>query len=434
MKLFNYPEKVQHWDRLINAYAQQKVEFGAEGVADKVAEIEAMLKRKIAELDAMPNDAALKAREPDELDEIKALRPAGKRRLWTSLPDDFRDRLEASLLGRCAGCTLGSIVEGWSVERMEAWAEYLGDEYPLVDYWSEAEQPHQRKYQTSLREDFTPAKMNGVPTDDDINYTLLGMMIMEEYGIDFTTDELGEAWVKYLPFAFTAEGIALDNLRKGVAPMTAAVVDNPYLNWIGADIRSDPWAYAAPGYPEMAAEFAHRDSYVSHRRNGIYGAMFFSAAISAAFTVDSTVEALQIGLEEIPADCYLAQEVRWALDMAPQIKNYRDAADMCQQRYPDMGGAHAINNAVLTVWGLTVGGDDYSKVIGHTVAMGQDNDCTAATAGSIWGAVYGKAAIPKHWYKNFNNKIHTFLYHQTPFAIDDVVDRFMALAETVVCD
>ena len=434
MKLFNYPEKVQHWDRLINAYAQQKVEFGAEGVADKVAEIEALLKRKIAELDAMPNDAALKAREPDELDEIKALRPAGKRRMWTSLPDDFRDRLEASLLGRCAGCTLGSIVEGWSVQRMENWAEYLGDEYPLVDYWSEAEQPHQRKYQTSLREDFTPAKMNGVPTDDDINYTLLGMMIMEEYGIDFTTDELGEAWVKYLPFAFTAEGIALDNLRKGVAPMTAAVVDNPYLNWIGADIRSDPWAYAAPGYPEKAAEFAHRDSYVSHRRNGIYGAMFFSAAISAAFTVDSTVEALQIGLEEIPADCYLAQEVRWALDMAPQVKDYRDAADMCQQRYPDMGGAHAINNAVLTVWGLTVGGDDYSKVIGHTVAMGQDNDCTAATAGSIWGAVYGKAAIPKHWYKNFNNKIHTFLYHQTPFAIDDVVDRFMALAETVVCD
>ena len=94
-----------------------------------------------------------------------------------------------------------------------------------------------------------------------------------------------------------------------------------------------------------------------------------------------------------------------------------------------MGGAHAINNTVLTVWGLTVGGDDYSKVIGETVAMGKDNDCTAATAGSIWGAVYGKSAIPKHWYKNFNNKVHTFLYHQTPFAIDNTIDRFIALAE-----
>ena len=432
MRLFEYPDKVAAWERVINAYAQQKVEFGASGVTEKVAEIEALLKQKVAELDALANDAELAKAEPDDLETIRSLRPEGGRRIWTSLSEDFRERLEGSWLGRCAGCTLGSIVEGWTVERMEQWAAYLGDEYPLVDYWSVAEQPHNRKYQTSLREDFTPAKMDGVPTDDDLNYTLLGLMILEEYGTDFTTDELGEAWIKYLPFAFTAEGIALDNLRAGVPPMQAAEVDNCFLNWIGADIRSDPWGYAAPGWPEKAAEFAYRDAYVSHRRNGIYAAMFFSAAISAAFAVDSTVEALKIGLEEIPADCTLAREVRWALDKAPSIANYRDAAAAIEERYPQMGGAHAINNTVLTVWGLTVGGDDYTKVIGETVAMGKDNDCTAATAGSIWGAVYGKSAIPKHWYKNFNNKVHTFLYHQSTFAIDDVLDRFVVQAEKVM--
>ncbi|MCY4071120.1 MAG: ADP-ribosylglycohydrolase family protein [Chloroflexi bacterium] len=432
MRLFEYPDKVAAWERLINAYAQQKVEFGASGVAEKVAEIEALLKQKVVELDAMANDAELAKAEPDDLETIRSLRPDGSRRMWTSLSDDFRERLEGSWLGRCAGCTLGSIVEGWTVERMEQWAEYLGDEYPLVDYWSVAEQPHNRKYQTSLREDFTPAKMDGVPTDDDLNYTLLGLMILEEYGLDFTTDDLGEAWIKYLPFAFTAEGIALANLRAGVPPMRAAEVDNCFLNWIGADIRSDPWGYAAPGWPEKAAEFAYRDAYVSHRRNGIYAAMFFSAAISGAFAVNDPVEALQIGLEEIPADCLLAREVRWALELAPSIANYRDAAAAIEERYPQMGGAHAINNTVLTVWGLTVGGDDYTKVIGETVAMGKDNDCTAATAGSIWGAVYGKSAIPKHWYKNFNNKVHTFLYHQSPFAIDDVIDRFVLQAENVM--
>ncbi|MCY3832117.1 MAG: ADP-ribosylglycohydrolase family protein [Chloroflexi bacterium] len=432
MRLFEYPEKVAAWERTINAYAQQKVEFGAPGVAEKVAEIEALLKAKVAELDALPDDPDLAKAEPNDLATIRSLRPAGKRRIWTELAPDFRERLEGSWLGRCAGCTLGSIVEGWTVERMEEWAAYLGDEYPLVDYWSQAEQPHNRKYQTSLREDFTPSKMDGVPTDDDLNYTLLGLMILEEYGPDFTTDELGEAWIKYLPFAFTAEGIALANLRKGVAPLEAAERDNPYLNWIGADIRSDPWGYAAPGFPEKAAEFAWRDAYVSHRRNGIFAAMFFSAAIAAAFAVDNTVDALKIGLEEIPADCYLAREVRWALEQAPSIANYRDAASAIDERYTVMGGAHAINNTVLTVWGLTIGGDDYSKVIGETVAMGKDNDCTAATAGSIWGAVYGKSAIPKHWYKNFNNKVHTFLYHQSPFAIDDTIDRFIAQAQKVM--
>ena len=158
MRLFEYPEKVGAWERKINAYAQQKVEFGAPGVAEKVAEIEAVIAEKIAELDALPNDAALAATEPDGLATILSLRPAGVRRQWNSLPDNFRERLEGSWLGRCAGCTLGSIVEGWTVERMEQWAEYLGDEYPLVDYWSVAEQPHMKKYQTSLREDFTPGK------------------------------------------------------------------------------------------------------------------------------------------------------------------------------------------------------------------------------------------------------------------------------------
>ena len=183
MQLFEYPDSITNWERRINAYAQQKVEFGAEGVAGKVAEIEALIEQKVAELDALQNDAELERREPDDLETILSLRPAGSRRIWTELPDDFRERLEGSWLGRCAGCTLGSIVEGWTVERMEQWAEYLGDEYPLVDYWSVAEQPHNHKYETSLREDFTPSKMDGVPTDDDLNYTLLGLMILEEYGI-----------------------------------------------------------------------------------------------------------------------------------------------------------------------------------------------------------------------------------------------------------
>ena len=48
---------------------------------------------------------------------------------------------------------------------------------------------------------------------------------------------------------------------------------------------------------------AYRDAYISHRKNGIYGEIFFSAAITAAFTVDNPLDALKIGLSEIPKDC-----------------------------------------------------------------------------------------------------------------------------------
>ena len=433
MTIYNYPEALENIDREINLWAQLKTETGAPGVADKVAEINTLIAEKLAELRALPDDPALQDKEPNDLAGIRALRPAGVRRQWSTLPEaTYRDRIEGAINGRFAGCVLGSIVECWEVDKMERWAAYNGEAFPPVDYWKEAERPNDLKYQTSLRDAFTRSRMDGVPTDDDIIYTQLGMLILEDYGPDFTVDDVGAAWMKYLPHAATAEGVALRNLHAGVPPMEAAIVDNPFMFWIGADIRSDPWGYAAPGYPEKAAEFAWRDSTISHRRNGVYGAMYFSAVIAAAFATGDPVEALEVGLAEIPADCLLAREVRWALDAAGDIKDYRGARAAVDERFAGMHRIHTINNAALTIWGLTIGGDDFTKVISETVAMGLDNDCTAATAGSIFGAAYGKHAIPEHWTRNFNNKVYSYIIGVETFALDDMVDRYTALAANVV--
>ena len=64
--------------------------------------------------------------------------------------------------------------------------------------------------------------------------------------------------------------------------------------------------------------------------------------------------------------------------------------------------------------------------------MGLDNDCTAATAGSFFGAAYGVDAIPEHWTKNFNNKLYSYINGVEKFALDDMVDRFTALAENAL--
>jgi ADP-ribosylglycohydrolase len=176
---------------------------------------------------------------------------------------------------------------------------------------------------------------------------------------------------------------------------------------------------------------AWRDAYLSHRRQGIHGEMFFSAAISAAFAVDDPVEALKIGLTEIPADCGVARAVRWALRMAPKIGNYQQARAAVDRRFAGMHVVHTINNACLTIWGLTIGGADFTRVIGETVAMGLDNDCTAATAGSIAGAVVGKRGIPRHWYRRFNDKVHSYLNRHPVFRISDLVARFTRQARRV---
>lgn len=427
-----YPEipDYRHLIDQITLYAQLKHEYGATGISPLLAEVETALSHALATMKALPESAELAAHEPNDLPGIQALRPAGPRRIWTAFNEsDYRERLAGALLGRFAGCTLGAPVEFWEIKKMAAWAEELGDAFPPVDYWREIPQRHEKRYSVSRCDAYTREKMDGVPVDDDITYTILGLLVAEDYGRNFSIAEMGKAWVKYLPMACTAEDIALTNLKKDIPAEVAGATDNPFSAWIGADIRSDPWGYLAPGQPEFAARMAYNDAYLSHRRNGIYGEMFFSAAIAAAFTVDHPLRAIEIALSEIPAECALAHDVRWALEMAPTITNYLQARTAVDEHFKGMSGVHTNNNACLTIWGLTIGGTDFTRVIGEVVAMGLDNDCTAATAGSIVGAVVGKAGIPAHWYARFNDIVRTYIIGHPQLAISDVINRFTAIAK-----
>jgi ADP-ribosylglycohydrolase len=422
-----YPSvaEIEALSRDIGLYAHLKHEYGAAGVPAVLDRAAAALRAARAALERLPDDRAMSAREPSDLAAIRRLRPEGPRRLWGALDaGSYASRLEGALIGRMAGCTLGAPVEGWPVEKMEALARETGLPFPPTGYWTSVPDPDGLRYTTSPRSAYTRDGLNGVPVDDDIAYTLLGLLILEDSGPDFAVDDVGKAWLKYLPLACTAEEVALDNLKKGVPAAAAAERNNPYREWIGADIRADPWGYAAPGWPQRAAELAWRDAFISHRRQGIYGEMYFAAAISAAFALDDPVEALRAGLGEIPRSCALARAVRWALDKAPEIRSYRDARSAVDARFAGMHPVHTVNNACLTIWGITIGGRDISRVIGETVAMGLDNDCTAATAGSIVGAVVGKKGVPGSWSRGFNDTVHSYLRERSRFSIADLVRRF----------
>lgn len=417
----------------ISEYSKLMHEYGAEGIDSVLKDVEKDLLSGLDRIKKLPVDKGMSANEPDSLNEILKLRPEGPRRLWRKFDSTrYMEKLEGALTARMAGCTLGAIVEGWSIEDMERWAKYTGDCFPPVCYWSQAKDPSLVRYGKSTCSQYTRGGMNGVPVDDDTTYTLLGLLIAEDYGMDFDVHDVGKAWLKYLPMACTAEEAALNNLKSGIDAAAAAEENNPYCQWIGADIRSDPWAYMAPGYPEKAARMAYNDAYLSHRRNGIYGEMFFSAAQSAAFEVDNAVDAIKIGLTEIPERCILAREIRWALEAGKDIKNYRDARSAVDERFKGMNPVHTINNACLTVFGLMIGGEDVSKVLSETVAMGLDNDCTAATAGSIAGAIAGIRNIPEHWYSRFNNTVYSYMNGKNKFYIDDLLKRFSKQAEIVL--
>lgn len=416
----------------LREFSRLKHEYGAD--ASKIEEVlnttYAAMEKALQLLLAIPEDAELASKEPDDLESIRSLRPQAVHKLWNAFDmQKYTGKLAGAFLGRMAGCTLGAPVEFWGVDDMRDWAAYIADQFPPTDYWSSIKDPNRKRYAVSQCYDYTRPGLNGVPVDDDITYTILGLLIAEDFGLGFSIEEAGQAWVKYLPYACTAEEVALKNLNAGVSALKSAELDNPFVQWIGADIRSDPWGYLAPGLPEKAAEMAWKDAWLSHRRAGIYGEMYFSAVISAAFALDDPIKALWAGLNEIPANCLLAEDIRWALDYGKNVSNYIEARRAVEERFGDMSGVHTNLNACLTIFGLMIGGDDFTRCIGETVAMGYDNDCTAATVGSIFGAAKGIGGIPEKWYKAFNNTVLTYINGHPALSIDDVLRRFTALAE-----
>jgi ADP-ribosylglycohydrolase len=414
-------EQLQHWMDLAKEQGANPNNIEAE--ARKFIE-EAI--RRIRSITPQPD---YKYIEPDNLDAIKELRPDGPRVLSLNLPDDILyDKILGAWLGRAAGCILGAPVEGRERVFIEAWANKLGQPYPLAEYWNDYLGVTRKHYSEPI-DNFIKGNIDHAGTDDDLVYTVLGLLILEEYGLDFTSEDVGKAWLKYLTIACTAEHIALENLKKGLVPPETALVDNPYSEWIGADIRSDPWAYAAPGLPEMAAEFGYRDARISHTRNGIYGEMFFSAVISAAFAVKNVREALEIGLTEIPKTSRMAETVIETMGWIDKDRDWDKTWNRIAEKYNGMHIVHTLNNAAHTISALLYADGDFERAVAFAVMAGLDTDCTAATAGSIMGAILGAKNIPQKWIAPLNDRLTTYLIGQEEQKFSDLAQRTLVIAK-----
>lgn len=364
--------------------------------------------------------------EPDDYEKILEQCPTIPK--VDEYPQDYESKIRGAVIGRFAGCTLGAPVEGWQIDAMVNYAQLLNMEFPPKNYWKDVINRENIQYEASKRYEFTESEMDGVPADDDVMYPLLNMMLVEKYGKDFTIDDMGKHWLDNMTVCCTAEYEALENLKKGV-PAEKCAEGNPYVEWIGAAIRADLYGYICPGDPLKAAKMAYNDAYLSHRRTGIYGEMYFAAVIASAFTAKSIKDALLEGLKVIPENCRLAQDIKWAIEYAPNVKDYKQAREAVDKRFPGMFWVHTRNNTCLVIFALLLAEDNYTKLISECVAMGHDNDCTTATAGSIFGAFYGIEKIDKKWYEKFNNKIKCFLQHDKFFQIEDVINRITELSK-----
>ena len=367
--------------------------------------------------------------EPSDLPGIRAARRDGQRRMTLSQAQ-ADNRIRGAWLGRCAGCMLGKPVEGWTKDQIEAVLKHAG-EYPLDDYFPPiADLPEGlRAYHSS---DTLRGNIAYGVRDDDTDYTLLGLHILEAHGPDFTPDNVAAEWLGRLPYdqVYTAEREAYRNLVMDIRPPQSALVMNPYREWIGAQIRCDGFAYGAAGRPERAAEYAWRDAVVSHVKNGIYGEMYFAAAIAAAMATDSLQEALAAGRAEIPDNCRLAEAVDDTLAWCAEDGDWQATWRRMDQKYGHYHPVHTINNAVIVILACLHAEGDLGRAICIAVMGGLDTDCNGATAGSLMGALLGAEAVAGKWVDPLNDTLYSALQGMNESSITDLARRSLQTAKS----
>jgi ADP-ribosylglycohydrolase len=368
--------------------------------------------------------------EPTTWDEISSALPQAPALTEPTVDESaLRDRLLAAWLGRCAGCNLGKPVEGWERSKIREYLEHAGC-YPLTDYFPRLDPMPEGFEMRESWPDTTRGRIRYMARDDDIDYTILGLHILETYGFDFGPHDVAREWMGRLPFllTYTAERAAYRNLVLGLDPPETATYRNPYREWIGAQIRADMWGYASPGDPERAARLAFQDASLSHVTNGIYGAMWAAALIASAFVAQDARAALEASLAQVPARSRLAETLGDMLELHERGLDWEKARDELERTCGHYGFVHTINNAAVVAAALLWGEGDFTSTIGLAVQGGWDTDCNGATAGSTFGAMHGTEALPGSWVDPLNDRVRSAIVGFDNSRISDLAERTLKLA------
>lgn len=368
--------------------------------------------------------------EPTVLADIQATLAPSPELPPLRLDDDaIRDRLLGAWLGRCAGCNLGKPVEGWPRDRIRRYLD-LADAYPITDYLPVVDSPPDDLRLNWCWRDTTRGNVEYMARDDDIDYTILGLHILEDHGLGFGPMDVAEEWLDHLPFTqvYTAERAAYRNLIRGKVAPESASHRNPYREWIGAQIRADMWGYVSPGDPQRAVHLAYQDASLSHTQNGIYGELWAAALIAVSFVIDDVRRALEVSLAFVPQRSRLAEAIRDVLQLHANGLDWEQARDAIEERYyARYSFVHTVNNAALVSAALLWGDRDFTKTIGYAVQGGWDTDCTGATAGSIFGAMHGTDALPAHWVEPLNDLVRSSIMGFDRSRLSDLATRTQRL-------
>lgn len=307
--------------------------------------------------------------------------------------EDFADQTRAAWLGQLVGAAAGTALEGYTADNI---AEVFG---PITSY---------------------PREPNTY--NDDITFEIAFLEAYREKGSAVTGEDIAARWTGMIPLGWSAEAIALNNIRRGILPPVSGSLDNPFDEWIGGQMRGTICGMVVPGQAREAARLAYMDAEISAAGNGILGEVFNAVLAARAYTLTDTRELLNSTIDLISTETEYGAVLAFARNACETSPDWRSAWAKCDEEYVEYNWIHVYPNAAAQVVALWFGEGDFDKTLEIICGIGHDVDCNAAQILCVIGIQKRSGVIAESWYKPLiADDIVTYMRRPAKIAFADLV-------------
>jgi hypothetical protein len=289
-----------------------------------------------------------------------------------------------------------------------------------------------------------PEMVGSTLNQDDLYVDMTFAAVLDEKGLDATTDDFGAMFRNAEYRLWHANLAARRALRRGVpATLSGTPEYNAHANDIDFQIEADFIGLMTPGLPQASNDLCLRAGRVMNYGDGILGGVFVSGMYSAAFFESNPRRIVEAGLATLPpASPYallISDVLEWSL-LHPDdwTEVWRLIDEKWDGREPCPSGAlHPFNidakiNGAYVALGLLYGNGSFYDTMAISTRAGQDSDCNPASAVGILGVVLGFSGIPDE-YKSGIDTIANKKFSYTDYTFNTIVsstmDRVVALVE-----
>jgi ADP-ribosylglycohydrolase len=307
---------------------------------------------------------------------------------------NFENQIKAGWIGQLIGGALGTQMEGFTKSNIE---KIYGKN--ICHY---------------LR---TPETYN-----DDITYELVFLEKFLAKGYNITSMDIAEGWLENIADGYSAEQVALENLKKGIFPPESGIYLNYYSDWIGVQMRTPIHGMVCPGNPEMASKLAIFDGVISHSNSGIIGGMFNAILTSLSFVIHDMKELLVTSAKYLPQESEYANVVNYSISLCKNCSDWEEAWSIIEEKFKYYNWIHCYPNVAAQIIALWFGNNIFSLTTGIICGCGMDTDCTAGPVLNILAISLGLDSIDKSLIDPLENTIKTILRDNRVLTIDKLVD------------